>query len=200
MGESVNTPSIKRAFFLDRDGTINVDHVYINDPDLIELLPGAAEALKLIKSEGYKAIVITNQSGIGRGLIELEALVRINQQLDVLLEAEVQESIDSYEICPHRPDELCDCRKPKAKLVKDAAVQHSLDLQQCFFVGDKETDVEAGHNAGCISILVRTGKGKDSERLYQQDKSLRAPHYVADDLGDAVAWALQSTKNDSSIE
>jgi D-glycero-D-manno-heptose 1,7-bisphosphate phosphatase len=183
---------VKGAFFLDRDGTINVDHVYINDPNLIELIPGSAAAIARAQKAGYLVVVVTNQSGVGRGIIEPINLSLIHKRLDKLLAAEGAH-IDDYQICVHRPEEGCDCRKPQAKLVKDAAKALGIDLKKSIFVGDRLSDVATGPASGCrYSILVRTGKGLEEEArltLPTIQKTER-PDLVADNLDQAVTWAL----------
>lgn len=186
----------RKALFLDRDGTINIDRVYIANPDLIELIPKAGEAMKLAREAGYLIVVVTNQSGVGRGLIERDMLPKINGRLDELLAMEGTH-IDRYQICYHTPMDHCACRKPLPKLVEDAAREMNLDLAQSAFIGDKLTDVATGHRAGCgANILVRTGKGKSEELMLLLDPTNvpeeEKPSYVADDLSGAIAWLLNS--------
>jgi histidinol-phosphate phosphatase family protein len=181
--------SLRPALFLDRDGTINVDKVYINHPDLLELIPGAAEAIRKAKESGYFIVVVSNQSGIARGIIEEWMLPKIHARLDELLLEACGEKIDLYQICEHAPWDECECRKPKAKLVQDAAKDHSLDIPHSYFIGDKMTDVEAGLNAGCRgNILLRTGKGAKEEKIFSDKGHL--PDLVAEDLLEAVNWIL----------
>ena len=181
------------AFFLDRDGTINVDHVYINDPRLVELIPRAARAIRNLRERGFLAIVVTNQSGVGRGIIKPDALPRIHERLDELLKEEAS-GLDAYEICVHAPQERCACRKPSPFLVNEAVKLHDIDLSRSVFIGDKLSDVATGKNAKCkYSILVRTGKGQQEEILIQltpKPAPEETPDYIADDLADAVDWAL----------
>jgi D-glycero-D-manno-heptose 1,7-bisphosphate phosphatase len=184
---------VKRgAFFLDRDGTINIDHVYINDPKQIELIDGSAEAIAKAREVGFAIVVVTNQSGIGRKIIEPGALPRIHSRMEQLLvTASPGARIDRYEMCIHRPDENCDCRKPSPKMVLEAARQLNIDLQQSVFVGDRLSDVATGKNAGCgLSILVRTGKGLEEEKLIEGSGPAEQPDFVADDLAEAVGYAL----------
>lgn len=181
------------AFFLDRDGTINFDRVYINDPNLMELIPGAAEAIKKIFENGYKLIVVTNQSGIGRGIINPEVLPELHLRLNELLVSAGAPKIEFFAICPHHPDDGCSCRKPGLDLVKNAVQELDIDLEKSFFVGDSHVDILCGNRAGCTSILVRTGKGAKVEEQLGADSELKnePPNYVADDLLAAVNWALE---------
>lgn len=182
------------AFFLDRDGTINIDRVYINDPRLIELLPGAANAIRKAQDAGFKIVVVTNQSGVGRGLISAQELPKINARVDELLEKEAGAAIDLYKICLHTPADACDCRKPNPKLVQEAAVELGINLQNSVFIGDKLSDVATGKRAHCrYSILLRTGKGRQEELLAQLTAvphPEESPDFVADDLLAAVTWSL----------
>lgn len=183
------------AFFLDRDGTINIDHVYINDPANIELIAGSADAIARAREIGFAIVVVTNQSGIGRKIIEPGALPRIHAQMEKLLAEEAPGAlIDRYEMCIHRPEENCECRKPSPKMVLEAARQLNIDLAQSVFVGDRLTDVATGKNAGCgLSILVRTGKGAEEEKLIKDASPAERPDFVADDLAEAVGFALLKT-------
>lgn len=172
-----------RAVFLDRDGTLNDDPGYLSDPSQMKLLPGVGDALARLKGAGYKLVVISNQSGVGRGLIAPNALPKIHDRLEELL-APFSVHIDEYQLCLHRPEESCDCRKPKAKLLLNAVQSIAIDLSRSFMVGDKQSDVEAGRNAGCrASVLVRTGLGKSEEAAATAD-------FTADSIGPAVDWIL----------
>ncbi len=188
---------MRPAFFLDRDGTINIDRVYINDPRLIELIPGSGQAIARAQKAGYAIVVVTNQSGVGRGLIEPKALPKIHDRLDELLRAEGA-SIDSYKICLHKPQDDCACRKPEPKLVLEAAEELGLDVSRSIFVGDKLTDVATGRRAGCkYSILLRSGKGAQEEVLLNLGKDVaeeEKPNFVAEDLAAAVDWVLGKDK------
>jgi len=147
-----------KAVFLDRDETLNPDSGYISDANLFTLYPWVPEELKKLKDAGFLLIVVSNQSGVGRGLITWQGLTEIHQKLDRLLMEAVQIKIDYYEICPHHPDELCDCRKPKPKLILDAAKKLSLDLNHSYIIGDRQTDFEAGMSAGLRkSFLILSG-------------------------------------------
>jgi UDP-glucose 4-epimerase len=173
-----------RAVFLDRDGTINEDPGYLSQPSQLVLLPGVGEALAVLRRAGYRLVVVSNQSGVGRGLIAPDMLPRIHDRLDELLSA-YGAWIDRYELCIHRPEEDCDCRKPKAKLLVDGARALGVDLDRSYMVGDKLSDLGAGRAAGCAaSVLVRTGEGEGAERELKPGQA----DFVADSLREAADW------------
>jgi histidinol-phosphate phosphatase family protein len=145
-----------KAVFLDRDGTINRDVPYCSKPDDFELLPGAAEAISLFNEHGFKVIVVTNQSGIGRGYFSEEMLARIHERIKILLD-EQGARIDAVYYCPHHPDEGCNCRKPQPEMVLSAAKDLDIDLKQSYIIGDADVDIEMGTRAGC-KATVRIGQ------------------------------------------
>jgi histidinol-phosphate phosphatase family protein len=176
----------RRAIFLDRDGTLNEDPGYLSDPDLLQLIPTVGEGLAALKRAGYLLIVVSNQSGVGRGLIPSGALSRIHERMGKLLEA-WNVNIDHYELCFHHPEENCPCRKPKPKMLLDAAAALNVDLSQSYMVGDKGTDLEVGFAAGCLgSILVRTGEGENTAGKIQKGGA----SFIADSLLQAAQWIL----------
>jgi UDP-glucose 4-epimerase len=182
----------KKAVFLDRDGTINEDPGYLSDPALLKLLPGVREALSQLRQAGFQLVVVSNQSGVSRGLIKREVLSEIHAKLDLLLG---DSAPNRYELCLHHPDEACDCRKPEPKLLIDAAASLGIDLSQSFMVGDKQSDVDAGFRAGCRGVgLVRTGDGARTESNLSQ--ALKAgsmkPSFIGNGLPDVVRWILSS--------
>lgn len=184
---------MRRGLFLDRDGTINIDYHYIKDPALVNLFPGAAEAIRRANEAGLYVAVVSNQSGIGRGLITRAELDAVHARMQELL-AHEGAKIDSFEICIHAPVEDCKCRKPHPKLILDLVARANLDLAGSVMVGDRLTDIAAGKGAGCSAVLVRTGNGADEELLLQLAKNnpvFEIPDYVADDLVGAVDWALR---------
>ena len=156
----------ERAVFLDRDGTINVEKEYLHLPEDFEFIPGVPEAIRLLRTAGFRVIVVTNQSGVARGYYDEEAVAALHRHLDADL-ARYDTSVDAYYFCPHHPVEgigayrtECDCRKPLPGMLLRAACDFGLDLGGSYIVGDKLADVEAGLAAGCRPVLVRTGYGE----------------------------------------
>ncbi|MGZ3687240.1 MAG: UDP-glucose 4-epimerase GalE [Bdellovibrionota bacterium] len=190
--KGVTRARVRRAVFLDRDGTINEDPGYLADPEQLKLLPGAAEALHALKNAGFRLVVVSNQSGVGRGLIAPDALPKIHHRLESLLRPD-RATIDHFELCVHHPDEQCDCRKPKPRLILDAAARLGVDVARSYMVGDKGSDIGAGRAAGCkASVLVRTGYGLETERALKPGEA----SFVADSLLEAARWILdQETAN-----
>lgn len=152
------------AAFLDRDGTLMVEREYLADPDGVELLPGAAEAVKLLARRGYAIVLVTNQSGIARGLYGEEDYRAVQARLEALLR-EAGAAVDGAYHCPHHPDFTgpCDCRKPAPGLFLRAAEELGLDLARSLYIGDRLRDVLPGLERGGRAFLVRTGYGRDEE-------------------------------------
>lgn len=158
----------RRAVFLDRDGTINVEKDYLHKIEEFEFIPGAPEAIKKLKDAGFKVIVVSNQSGVGRGYFNEQAVETLHEHIQSELAA-YDTSIDAFYFCPHHPvhgvDDYqvhCDCRKGNPGMLLQAAREHDIDLQKSFMIGDKLADIEAGEAAGCQSILVLTGYGENT--------------------------------------
>jgi dolichol-phosphate mannosyltransferase len=145
-----------KAVFLDRDGTIARDVHYCRRVEDFEILPGVPEAIRLLNQNGFKVVVITNQSGIARGYFTEETLAQIHQVMKAKL-AEHGARVDAIYYCPHHPDEGCECRKPKPKLILQAAEEMGLSLEASCMVGDMQQDMKAGRAAGCKTALVTTG-------------------------------------------
>lgn len=152
----------RRAVFLDRDNTINLDPGYLSDPDAVALLPNVAQALKRLQDAGFVFVVISNQSGVGRGLFGMEELEAVNNRISSLLR-EQGVTLEHFYLCVHRPDEDCLCRKPKPYLILKARDELGLDLEKSFMVGDRLCDYECGRNAGIHSLLVLTGPHSEKE-------------------------------------
>jgi len=176
----------RRAVFLDRDGTLNEDPGYLNSPDLLKLFPGVAESLGKLKEAGFLLVVTSNQSGVGRGLIDVETLPVIHERLNAMLRPACG-VIDHFELCIHHPNSDCECRKPKPKLILDAAKELDVDVTRSYMVGDKITDVDAGRAAHCKgTLMVRTGEGKGAEHLLRPGQA----DFVGDSLSEVVDWIL----------
>jgi D-glycero-D-manno-heptose 1,7-bisphosphate phosphatase len=179
------------AVFLDRDGTLNEDPGYISDPEKVVLFPDTGNALALLKKYGFMLIVISNQSGIARGIMTSRDVDSVNEKINNLL-SEHKVKIDAFYYCPAHPDysseEECVCRKPSAKLVFEAAKEFNVDLEKSYFIGDSVSDIQCGENAGLKTILVRTGKGEESFYILQKENNF--PTFVADNLINACNFIL----------
>ncbi len=179
------------AIFLDRDGTINEDPGYLTHPSELRLLPGVGEALRLLQEEGFRLVIVSNQSGVARGFLTESMLEEIQRSLDILLKGEGVTLSGTY-YCPHHPEgappyrQACECRKPKGGLVERAAREHGLDLNRSYVVGDQHIDVELAREMGMPAILVLTGKGRLSLASGEIE-----PDYIAPDLTAAARWILQ---------
>ncbi len=151
--ELVRRENQHKAIFLDRDGTINVDSGYTHKVEELKFIDGAVEALKLFKEAGYKLFIITNQSGIARGYFTQEQYNSFN---DALTQTLAQEGviIEQTLMCPHSPEEECACRKPSPYLIETASQKHNIDRSKSFMLGDKESDIKCGINAGVTSYRV----------------------------------------------
>jgi len=156
--------SLRRAVFLDRDGTIIEEVKYLADPGGVVLLPGAVEALALLREAGFALVVVTNQSGIARGFYDVENYRAVAQRLDHLLQGD-SISLDATHFCPHHPDLSgeCFCRKPATGMHRAAAQELGLDLTRSYFVGDRVRDLLPALELGGEGILVRTGYGSQEE-------------------------------------
>jgi D-glycero-D-manno-heptose 1,7-bisphosphate phosphatase len=184
--------ALKSAVFLDRDGVVIEDSHYVGDPSRIKLLPGAEETIAALNRAGWKVVIVTNQSGVARGLFSFDSVGAVHDRITMLLRP-IQARIDAYFFCPHHPDAdvlefraECDCRKPKPGLLRRAAKELGLDLAKSWMIGDRLTDLEAGAAAGCRTVLVRTGLGNSIE-LDGLDRIALKLELVADDLAGAVA-------------
>ena len=178
--------SPRPAVFLDRDGTLIEDRHYLRDPDQVRLLPGAADAVRRLNAAAIPAVVVTNQSGIARGLLTEADYAATAHRLDELLAARGAR-LDGHYHCPHLPDVTgpCDCRKPGPLLYERAARDLDLDLGASWWVGDRERDLGAADRLGGRAILLLTGAGLDESRQPRE-----MPRPVAADLLDAVGHIL----------
>jgi D-sedoheptulose 7-phosphate isomerase len=181
------TPGKKQpAVFLDRDGVINKAFVRDGKPcspasqQDLEILPGVPEALRDLKSHGYKLLVVTNQPDVARGKQSQQALDAIHDDLKSRF------PLDDILACVHTDEDDCDCRKPLPGMLLEAAKKHSIDMAASYMVGDRWKDIEAGYNAGCKTILVDYG--------YSERRSERVPDHIVKSLREAADWIIRSTK------
>ncbi|MSR66332.1 MAG: HAD family hydrolase [Pedosphaera sp.] len=178
---------MKRAVFLDRDGTLNIEAKYLGDPDKLVIFPGAGTALRRLQDAGFLLFIVTNQSGIGRGYYSEADMHRVNERLQAELGGD-QVRFEKIYFAPEDPDLPSRGRKPSPQFLFDARDEFGVNLSQCFMVGDKLIDLECGWNAGVqASLLVRTGYGAEVEKA-SPAKLGRA--VVVDDLAAAAAWIV----------
>ncbi len=177
----------KHAVFLDRDGVIiaNRDD-YIKSWDEAIFLPGALEAMQRLADSDLAVVLVTNQSAVGRGIITLEQAYAINELLIAEIEARGGR-VDACYLCPHRPDQSCDCRKPAAGMLLRAADEFGLELPGSFLVGDAATDIQAAQAAGVTGILVQTGRGAEQALALSKENLSCVP---LRDLSAAVNYIL----------
>lgn len=193
----------KVAVFLDRDGVINKEVGYIHNLEDLELIPGVADAVKQLNDRRIFSCLVTNQSGAARNYYPLEHIHALNQHLQDLLYQAAGAKLDAVYSCPYLSSRVggsnpqftgwSTWRKPNTGMLVAAAWDHDLDLKQSFMVGDKATDVDLAHNAGCRGILVQTGYG---EAILSGDYQHHAkPDHIAPDLAEAVNWILGHLEN-----
>ncbi|HKZ35025.1 MAG TPA: HAD family hydrolase [Patescibacteria group bacterium] len=170
------------AVFLDRDGVLNYDSGYISDPKLVKILPFVREGLQQFKRMGFRTIIISNQSGVARGYFDLKTMEEVAKKVEDFLNAE-ETLLDAAYYCPHHPQfgSPCRCRKPQTGLIDKAMAQYNLDVKQSFFIGDKESDILCGKNAGCGTILVPENGVTYAPSQEKPDKKLR-------NLQEAAQW------------
>lgn len=185
------SPPLKKAVFLDRDGTINQEVGYISRPEQVRLLPGAAGAIADLRQAGFAVVVISNQSGLARGYFTEDDLAAVQAEVERQLLAHGA-PLDGFYYCPHLPEGavehlavVCDCRKPATGLVRRAANDLGLSLRGSYMVGDRLRDVACGRAGGLTSILVQSGHQDWPPRGPQEE-----PHFVAPDLASAAKWIL----------
>ena len=183
------------AVFMDRDGTIIDELGYLKDPNDLNIIPGAVDAIRLINRAQLKAVIVTNQSGVARGYFSEETLEKIHKRLKERLMKEGA-YIDAIYYCPHHPNEghpkyrkTCNCRKPYPGMLDMAAKDLTVDLERSYVIGDKIIDMSLAHRVGAKGLLVLTGYGKDEVKLIDNGLKER-PHCIAEDILEAVNWIL----------
>lgn len=185
----------RRAIFLDRDGTVCEEVGYVNHVDRVRLYARSAAAVRAANEAGFQTVLVTNQSGVARGYFPEWLVGEVHDRIRDLL-AKESARLDGIYYCPHHPDvpskeygHECPCRKPKPGMLLRAAEEMGVDPRSSYMVGDTIRDIEAGHNAGSTTVLVRTGYGKGQLQFLSDGWKVR-PDHIADDLMDAVEWIL----------
>ena len=202
LGESPFSPHASRltphgalegvTVFLDRDGTLNYDPGYLKIAADLKLLPGVASALARLKQAGARLVVVTNQSGVGRGMITLKDLEAIHARLQGLLEQE-QAALDAIYFCPHHPNDGCHCRKPNAGMVERAVSELQLDLRRSYMIGDHARDIQLAQRVGAKAILITSGS-VDQQALDRLQAEQVMPDTVAKSMAEAVDWILNDAQ------
>lgn len=187
------------AIFLDRDGTINDEVGYLDHADKLRIIPAAFEAIRLINQSGMKAVVVSNQAGIAKGLFTEKFVRKTNEQIQSAL-LERGAFIDRFYFCPHHPTDgmdpyrrICDCRKPEPGLLNQAAGDLDIDLARSYMIGDRYRDIETAHRVGMKGVLVLTGYGPDLMRDAGPDEAneINRPDHIAQNILDAVQWIMK---------
>ena len=194
---------MRPAVFLDRDGTINEQMGYINHLSRFHLLPRVGEAIRLLNEHRIPVVVTTNQSGLARGYFPESLLTAVHARMTEELAA-ARARLDGIYVCPHHPEakeeryrRVCQCRKPETGLFMQAAVELELDLRKSYVVGDRWSDLKAAAACGAKGVLVLTGYGRGDREYIGPTQSVQ-PHWVAEDLYEAVTWLLADMASQAS--
>lgn len=187
---------LRRAVFLDRDGTICEEVGYLNHISRLHIFPFAPAAIRRLNDAGFPAIVVTNQSGAGRGFFPESLIAEVNDRIRHDL-AVSGARIDAFYACPHRIEDGCDCRKPRTGMLERAAREHALTLGGSWVVGDRQADVDLAHNARCRSIFVLTGYGRGEYEWHSREWP-NQPEFVAENLAGAVDKILECESADAA--
>lgn len=192
---------MKRAVFLDKDGTLIPDIPYNTDPNLITLSENSVEGLKRLQHEGYVLVVISNQSGVARGYFKEEALAEVKSRIEFLFEKQGI-YLDDFFYCPHHAEGNtegykmdCNCRKPKPGMIQEAAEKLNIDLSESWMIGDILNDVEAGNRAGCKTVLI--DNGNETEWIKGE---FRTPSFIAKNINEAENYILKPIKEKTADE
>lgn len=183
---------LRPAVFLDRDGTVSEEVGYLNHISRFRMLSGVPAAIRKLNDAGLPVVVVTNQSGVGRGYFPESVVHEVHERMLSELHT-FGARLDGVYYCPHVGADECGCRKPKAGMLQRAASELRLDLKKSFVVGDRGGDVAMAHRAGCKSVLVRTGFG-EGELAWHAAKWPHQPDFVAKDLTEAVQWILREAR------
>lgn len=178
---------LHRAVFLDRDGTLIRDAHYLNSIDGVQLYKGVARALAALKKAHFKLIVISNQSGIGRGIVSQGMVDAINEHLQGVLKKAAHVRLDGFYYCPHKPEDNCLCRKPKTGLIKQVCREIPIDIAKSFFIGDKACDIFLARRLRVPGLLVLTGHGKKELEKFKSLKKVKR----FSSFREAAQWILE---------
>jgi heptosyltransferase-2 len=184
--------------FLDRDGTLNYDPGYLKVAAELRLLPGVGPALARLKGAGARLVVVTNQSGVGRGIVTLKDLEAIHARLEGLLEQE-NAALDAIYFCPHHPDDGCRCRKPNVGMVERAQSELQLDLGRSYLIGDHARDIQLANRVGAKAILL-TPALVDEQAFDRLKADQAMPDAVAKSMAEAVDWILEDAAQVDRLE
>ena len=202
---SRNGGNLRPAIFLDRDGTVTDEVGYINHVSRARIYPYAPEAVRMLKSTGLPVIIVTNQSGVGRGYFTEEIVRQVHRKVEETLQA-AGTSVDAYYHCPHHPSgviesyrQQCRCRKPGTGMPDEAAEQFGIDLAASYVVGDTYRDMQMGFNIGARTVLLMTGYGR-GEYEYRRSDWPRMPDLIAENLLEAAKLILQELKTTAGTE
>ncbi len=179
-----------RAIFLDRDGVINEDsESFITHPDQVKIFPTVSQSIRSLREIGFHIIVVSNQSGVGRGLLSEETLADINGKIRDELDREGAK-LDAMYYCPHLPTDGCSCRKPRNGMLVQASQDFGIDLSESYMIGDKPSDIACGESSGCTTILTLSGQSKG----FDKSKFIVYPDFICTDLLVASKWILEKEK------
>jgi heptosyltransferase-2 len=194
----INQPNILDGVtvFLDRDGTLNYDPGYLKIAADLKLLTGVGPALARLRRAGARLVVVTNQSGVGRGIITLKDLEAIHARLQGLLEQQ-DAALDAIYFCPHHPNDGCHCRKPNIGMVERAVSELQVDLRRSYLIGDHARDIQLAHRVGAKAILI-TSEPVDSQTLGRLEAEQALPNIVAKSMTEAVDWILADAAKSAS--
>jgi D,D-heptose 1,7-bisphosphate phosphatase len=182
-----------KAIFVDRDGTINVDVHYLDNPDNFEMYPGVQIGMKKLQEHGFKIIVITNQSGIGRGYLTEEQLSDVHEKMKQEFQ-KVGVTLDGIYYCPHHPEDKCNCRKPNTGLFEKSLPEHNINVEKSYMLGNSIIDIEAGKRIGVKTVLIPEPHVRE-DFLSKKPEWAYHPDYIADDFLNAVEWILKREEN-----
>jgi len=185
-GEASRFLNRQKAVFVDRDGTLIHEKNFVSRLEDVEFVPGSVEAIKMLKGLGYRVVIISNQSGIGRGILTEKIVEEINDFIVNQLKGN-DVLVDGLYYCPHSPEDDCSCRKPNLGLIDQASSELNLSLKNSWVIGDKDSDVMLATNMGGRAGLVLTGYGKKELEKIRLDSDAK-PDFVADDLLGAALW------------